>query len=196
MKLHIVTAGLLWALVPSIAWSEAVQITGRVVNKDGKAVAAVEVAEFWRRDDPGELKALPSAKTDGDGRFKLECDLASRDQPLLAFDASRKLGGIATIRASAFDKPLVIVLSPLVELRGQFTCTESGVAPDWTNVGISTVPGGARLAFYRSREPKFSIKLPAGRYELDGYGSFTDYRGVTKEITLEEGKDLYLGRSI
>jgi thiol-disulfide isomerase/thioredoxin len=192
MKLPI-AAALIWTIVPSIAVSAPVQITGRVVNKEGKAVAGAEVAEYWRKDDHGELNALPSAKTDGDGRFKLECDLSSRDQPLLAFDASRKLGGIATIRVNAIDKPLVIELSPLVEFRGHFTCTESGQAPDWTNVEISPVPGGARLAFYRSRDPKFSSKLPAGRYELSGYGSFTDYGRVTKEITLEEGKDLDLG---
>jgi thiol-disulfide isomerase/thioredoxin len=192
MKLPI-AAALIWTIVPSIAMSAPVQITGRVVNKEGKAVAGAEVAEYWRQDDQGELQALPSAKTDGDGRFKLECDLSLRDQPLLAFDASRRLGGIATIRVNAIDQPLVIELSPLVELRGQFTCTESGQAPDWTNVGMNLISGGAHLAFYRSRDPKFSIKLPAGRYELHGYGSHTDYTRIIKEITLEEGKDLYLG---
>ena len=193
MKSRIAAAGLIWAIVPSLAWSAPVQITGRVVDKDGKPVAGAEVAEFWRRDDAGEMKALPSARTDGDGRFKLECELGSNDQPLMAIDATRKLGGIATIRASALEKPLLIELSPLVELRGHFTCTESGRPPDWTNVSMSVMPGSSRLAFYRSRQSKFSLKLPAGRYELDGYGPLTDYQGVTKELTLAQGKDLDLG---
>jgi thiol-disulfide isomerase/thioredoxin len=49
------------------------------------------------------------------------------------------------------------------------------------------------LVWHRSRESRFGLKLPAGRYELHCYGSFTDYRDVTKEVTLEEGKDLDIG---
>ncbi len=191
--LSIAIAALIWTLVPSLAWAVPVQVTGRVVDKAGKAVSGAEVAEFWTRNDQGEMQALPSAKTDGDGRFKLECDLDSRDQPLFAIDSTRKLGGIAVAKAGAFDKPLLIEVSPLVAVKGRFTCTESGRPPEWTNASMSLMPASLRVASNKSNQADFALKLPAGRYELQGYGSFTDYQGVWKEFTLEVGKDLDLG---
>ena len=191
--LSIAIAALIWTLVPSLAWAVPVQVTGRVVDKAGKAVSGAEVAEFWTRNDQRDMQALPSAKTDGDGRFRLECDLDSRDQPLFAIDSSQKLGGIAIIRKGAFDKPLLIEVSPLVEVKGRFTCSESGQAPEWTNASMSLMPAELRVASHRSNQANFALKLPAGRYELQGYGSFTDFEMVWKEFTLEVGKDLDLG---
>ena len=193
MKRGIILAALVWALVPVAAWSKPVLVTGRVVDKGGKPVAGAEVASFWNRDDQGKMKAYRSVKTDGDGGFKLECELYSRDQPLMAIDPTAKLGGIATIRAQAFDKPLLIEVSPLVEIKGHFTCSESGKSPGWTNVYVSVMPGGLRVASCSSRESTFALKLPAGKYGFYGYGSFTDFEGVTKEVTLEESKVLDMG---
>ncbi len=122
----IAIAALAWTLLPSVAWAVPVQVTGRVVDKEGKAVSGAEVAEFWTRNDQRDMQALPSTKTDSNGRFKLECDLDSRDQPLFAIDSTRTLGGIAVAKAGAFDKPLLIEVSPLVEVKGRFTSPESG----------------------------------------------------------------------
>jgi hypothetical protein len=111
----------------------------------------------------------------------------------MAVDPASKLGGIATIRAQTADKPLLIEVSPLVEITGHFTCSESGKSPGWTNVYMGAMPGALRFAACSSRESTFALKLPAGKYEFYGYGSFTDFEGVTKEVTLEEGKDLDMG---
>ena len=125
MNRRTVIAMLVWAFFPFVAWSRACTSdrTGRRQGWQGRR--GRQVARFWSRRGQEEMKAHQSVKTDGDGRFKLECELYSRDQPILAIDSSRKLGGIATIRADAFDKPLSIELSPLVEVRGHFSCTES-----------------------------------------------------------------------
>jgi thiol-disulfide isomerase/thioredoxin len=193
MKRPIAIAALAWILVPCVASSAPVQVTGRVVDQAGKAVPGAAVAEFWTRQDQAAMQALPSAKTDSDGRFTLECNLESRDQPLFAIDATRNLGGIATIRVGAFDKPLLIEVSPLVDVKGRITCTESGRAPAWTIASITLMPDALRVASHRSHEANFALKLPTGRYQLDAYGSFTDYRGVSKDFTLEVGKDIDLG---
>jgi thiol-disulfide isomerase/thioredoxin len=193
MNCRTVIAALVCALLPSLAWSAPAQITGRVVDKSGKGVAGAEVARFWNRQEQGAMTAHQSAKTDGDGRFTLECELYARDQPIMAIDSTRKLGGLATIHAKEADKLLSIELSPLVEIKGHFSCTESGQSPGWTNVYMNIMPGRLRVASHSSRESNFSLKLPAGQYEFYGYGSFTDYEGVRKPITLEIGKDLDLG---
>jgi hypothetical protein len=58
---------------------------------------------------------------------------------------------------------------------------------------MNVMPGKLRVAAHNSRESRFSLKLPAGKYEFDGYGSFTDFEGVRKEVTLEAGKNLEMG---
>ena len=58
---------------------------------------------------------------------------------------------------------------------------------------MNLMPGKLRVASSSSSESAFSLKLPAGSYEFYGYGSFTDYEGVRKPVTLEAGKDLDIG---
>ncbi len=193
MKSLIAVAALVCSFMPSLARGETVTVRGRVVDEMGKPAGGVEVASFWNRDPEGQWKAYGSNKTDQAGRFTLECELQSRDQALLAIDPGHKLGGLATVQVKQPDKELQINLSPLVEVRGQFTCTESGQAPGWANVYMSIMPGGLRIVACGTSDSKFSLRLPAGLYQFHGYGSFTDYVGVKKEVTLEAGRDLDMG---
>ncbi len=61
MKYQVAAAVLVGLLAPSDAWSAPVQVTGRVVDKGGKAVAGAEVARFWNRKEHDEIKPYGSA---------------------------------------------------------------------------------------------------------------------------------------
>jgi thiol-disulfide isomerase/thioredoxin len=179
--------------MPPAASSKPVEVTGTVIDQRGQPVAGAEVADFWSRNFPGELKAHRSAITDSAGRFKLDSEVYTSDRAILAMDASRKLGGIATVRAASPEVTLRVELSPLVEVRGRFTCDEAGQPPAWANVYMNVMPGRLRVASCGTRESTFALKLPAGSYQFHGYGTFMEYEGLRKEITLEAGKDLDIG---
>ncbi len=58
---------------------------------------------------------------------------------------------------------------------------------------MNCMPGQLRIASSDSPAAKFCLRLPPGRYSFYGYGSFTDYTGVRREVTAEPGKDLDMG---
>jgi hypothetical protein len=187
-------AALACVAMGAVAWGDdARKVAGRVVDGEGKPVAGADVATFWQAHD-GRLRPLQAATTGDDGRFELKVQTYGRDQGLLAFDRDRKRGGTAIIKAKGGDEPAEIRLGPLVRVHGQFSSKELGERPDWTNVYMSLRPGGLRVAACDSKEASFSLELPPGEYDFYGYGSFTDYEGVNKPVTLEAGRaDLDLG---
>jgi hypothetical protein len=188
----IVVLSLAFAATP--AQAQATKVTGRVVGADGKAVAGVDVGFYWGADEDGKgMQAYGGSKTDAEGRFTLEANLYGRDSAIFAADAPRESGGFAEISAKEPGKVVEITLKPLVEVRGYFTCEEEGKPPGWTNVYLSLMPGMHRVFQCSSRAAKFALKVPPGEYDFNGYGSFTDYDGVSKKITVAAGKPLDLG---
>jgi hypothetical protein len=172
--------------------ADTVVVSGRVADAAGKPITGAEVATFWTADD-GAMKPIRGVKTDGDGKFRLECRLYGRDQAVMAIDGEREHGGLAVVAAKDTERPLDIVVRPLVDVCGHFTCEETKLAPGWTNVYLSLLPGRVRVVQCSSKESKFALKMPPGKYEFYGYGSFTDFEGVTREVTLEQGKALEMG---
>jgi hypothetical protein len=172
------------------ARADTVVLSGRVLDR-GRPVAGADVATFWSADD-GAMKPFNSARTDAEGRFRLEAELYGRDQALMAITSDGARGAMAIARANKPGDPLLLEVEPLVEFRGHFTCDEIGKPPGWTNVYMSLVPGRERVVQCTSRESKFALKLPPGKYEFYGYASFTDFEGVNRQVTLEPGKPVDL----
>ena len=62
----------------------------------------------------------------------MEVTLYGRDTVVMAIDPTGGLGGLAVIPAKGPGGPIQIEVAPLVEVRGRFTCEESGQPPGET----------------------------------------------------------------
>jgi len=175
-----------------VAGSTIAMVTGRVVDHEGKPVAGARVAENWFAEQAGPLEPNQPARTDADGRFSLEIQLHSRGTLLMALDSTGCLGGLAVIPAKGLDGPIRIEVTPLVEVRGKFTCTESGSSPGETYVTMFLASDNLRVAAGRSLASSFAMKLPPGRYRLRGGESYR-HIGAERNITLTPGQAIDVG---
>jgi thiol-disulfide isomerase/thioredoxin len=170
-----------------------VKIEGRVVDADGKPVAGVEVATFWRADEKtGDMKAFSGVKTDADGRFALKEEVYAAELALTAYDADREKAGLAVVPKDTLDKPVEIRLAPAVRVRGKLDSKELGHAPPWANIYLNTAPGRLRILQRLVPDMEFSFIAPAGDYVMNAYGQ--DVRGVKKPLSLKSDQpDVDLG---
>jgi hypothetical protein len=142
MKLRIGVMVLMLSSSANVAGSTIRQVAGRVVDKDGRPVAGARVAEGWFAEQSAPLEPSRPARTDADGRFSLELELYSLDTVVMAIDPTGKLGGLAVIPVKKGPGgPIRIEVVPLVEVRGRFTCEESGQSPGETYATMLLTPG-------------------------------------------------------
>jgi hypothetical protein len=181
------------ALVVTSGQGAVIDVSGRVVDRHGAPVAGAQIAMIWHFDETGPSKTFKSSRSDADGRFTLECDFYLSETAVMAMDAPGERGGITIIRRSEAAKPLKIELGPLVEVRGHFTCAESGKAPVGTEVTIHRMPGYFAIARCHSKGSTFSLRLPPGQYTFHGGGPSDDYVEVQWNDTLKSGKRRDLG---
>jgi thiol-disulfide isomerase/thioredoxin len=194
MRLHFGISVMILSLSANVAAGTIVRLTGQVVDTDGKPVAGARVAEDWFAEQAAPLKPNSPALAGADGRFSLELELHSRsDTVVMASDSTGTLGGLAVIPAKEGPGgPIRIQVAPLVEVRGRFTCEESGQSPGETWETIYLASGNVRVAAGRSADSTFSMRLPPGRYLLRGGESYR-HVGVRREVTLASGRAVDLG---
>ena len=169
-----------------------VEVAGRVVDREGKPVAGARVAESWFAEQMAPLGPNRPATTDADGRFALVVELFGRDAALMAIDPTGELGGSVVVPAGGPDGPIRIEMAPLGEVRGRFTCEESGRPPGETYATISIGPGHLlRVAAGRSRESNVAMRLPPGQYLLHGGG--VRHVDASRSFAIESGQVVDLG---
>ena len=189
-----------------VAQAGPTRVTGRVVDAAGAPAAGVEVGTIWDYGD-GKIKPFGGAKTDADGKFSFEAEFYGREGALIAIDADRKTGGLATVDpAKGQNKilqglnklvgepvkpttippvdPVEIRLGPLVRVHGNFDCPELDKPVGWTNVYMMLAASKTRIAQCSSKESTFDLKLPAGSYLLNGYGS-DSVKGMAQKLELK-----------
>jgi len=183
------------ALSSNPANAEPVRVAGRVLAQDGSPVAGAEIGPFWNADGP-KMMAIGGGKTDADGRFQQSFEFYGRPGALLAIDPDRKAGGLVVVDPAKVPDSIEIRTTPLVRVRGDFSCRELGKRPEVAIVYmyLGAGPEKIRLAQCLARgEPKFEFRLPVGDYGLHGYSS-DDYKQVNRKLTLGVDKtDLDLG---
>jgi thiol-disulfide isomerase/thioredoxin len=183
-------AGGLPALVLAVVAAradDAGRVSGRVVDADGRPVAGADVAATWLADVDQPLRPIAGVKTDAQGRFSLERPAIPGDQAVMAIAPDGASGGAAVASEKGPGGPLAIRLGPMAEVRGRFTCSESGEPPVGTNLYLSLKPGKNRLIAHRSRGSEFALKAPVGEYDLVGHGSFADFEIANRAVAVRAG---------
>jgi thiol-disulfide isomerase/thioredoxin len=190
MKMRIAVVLLILSVSRSGDAATVVKVKGQVVDAKGKPVAGARVATWWFADQSEALKSeRPAARCDAEGRFSLELELDRRDAVLTAVDATGTLGGLAIVSAKAPQNPLRIQLAPLAEVHAHFASENPSLALMETYATVLLYSGKLQVGVAGGhwRSSKFSMKLPAGRYTLQG-GSDDRHARDEREITLEPGK--------
>ena len=129
-----------------------------------------ELKKFW--NNTGRMQRSRGVTTDDLGHFVLPLPRQQWESGILAFDASRQRGGIATLYGENEKSELVIQLQPLVHLHGKLRMAETGSIPPWSVMCVY-VPADERKPLASSRvaacgswDGNVSLTLPPGEYDL------------------------------
>ncbi|MHC4670495.1 MAG: Ig-like domain-containing protein, partial [Planctomycetota bacterium] len=138
------------------------EVTGRVLDAQGKPVAGIEVASYWYQRN-GRLAPRAGVETDREGRFQLKVRWQRRARSLMALDAARARGASVLLDEQGLAKTHTLRLAPLVTLRGALKSTGLGYPPE--QVFLSATAKGAIIAAVAATGgPTFALPLPAGSY--------------------------------
>jgi thiol-disulfide isomerase/thioredoxin len=197
MRIGLPTVLLLLVFLSPAKAGESRTTTGRVLDENGNPVQGAAIDEFWRANgsakdqdgkpiDPateegnklfwshvGQMEPQGVVRSGSDGRFSFE--MPDHSFMLMAMDAQRLRGGLATIPKEDDGAKIEIRLRPLVRVKGTIEGPAPGQKPSWTHV-YTQVPedptrplDSCRLVSCGSYEANFMMSLPPGRYVLDAY---------------------------
>ena len=160
--------GLLAALVllagaPAEA-ADPIEITGQLLDAEGKPAADIEVATYWIAKD-GRWGARQGVRTDAEGNFSMKVRLSSRARSVMALDATQAHGAVATLSAESAEKPLELKLHPTTLVTGAFENKGLGYTIEKTYVSFSAHPARIAIASHMGA-PTYSLRLPPGDYRL------------------------------
>ncbi len=155
-------------------------LEGSVVDAAGKPVKGAEVAREWELSH-GTLVAFDGESTDAKGGFRMVIDNGDRAVSLLVFDAARKTGAFAAYDPKTGSGKIAIRLDPLVNVSGTLA-TDGAALPEGCalrvlpayhprvdpspGIHVVIVGGTGFLVKAIDPEPKFSVPLPPGEYDV------------------------------
>ena len=168
-----------------------VRLAGRVVDGAGNPVAEARISEFWFAEQAAPLEPVRPTLSDSGGRFSLEVELHGRDSVVMAMDSAGMLGGTVIVSATAPGEPIEIELRPMAEVRFRYASEQPDRSLNETYATLSIGENKLRIAGGRSRAGDFSMKLPPGRYTIQG--SEVRHDNDIREFWLTPGMDVDLG---
>lgn len=186
-------ACLLLAGASAMAQDQDVKVSGRVIDGEGKPVPGARVASFWIvKEDDGKQVGYKDATSDAEGRFTVKVNFYGRDQALMAMNSDETSAGLVVVTPTGAKSAVEIRLGPVIRVHGKFGSKDLGGPVPWTNVYVNLPGGTIRLIQNSSMKAEFSMRLPAGEYQMNAYGQ--DVQQIKKPITLKADQpDLDLG---
>ncbi len=194
---RVVSLVFILALASQLALSQDRLVTGRVLDTHGMPVANATVSTFWRANGSsrkpdgttfdlndkaqlheywgrhGQMESDQATRTNEDGSFAVS--LNWRERALFAMDRDRTYGGIVEVSDATSD-PLVVQLTRLVTVTGEFRTSIASKSINWSHAYVELPPNEKnplatnRLVSCGSFDRHFEVRLPPGTYHLDAYG--------------------------
>jgi hypothetical protein len=157
---------------------ESIEVTGSVVDANGKSVAGVPVSDAWSYDGAWSTKSETRSGEDGSFKITVRALPAQKERGYRILAADEKRAGSAFMRIDGLRKPVTLTLTPIVAVSATFDTEKEFPAKDGayvnvfarlpfiyagTNPSFSTSPE-VWVASTRIKDGGFSINLPAGAY--------------------------------
>jgi thiol-disulfide isomerase/thioredoxin len=174
----------------STAFADTFVVKVKVVDANKEPVANADGAMFWDfLNGAMTPRGENTLVTDADGKAVLRVDDWNEKRPLMVLSADRTLGGIVGVSKADDGKEVTVMLGPTVRMKGELTCKELNTKPKWANTMVAV--DGFRAPFTQNVTDlgAFEFVLPAGKYNLNSYGS--DVESVKQTITLAPERSAY-----
>lgn len=211
MRTILVIGWLLPFLAVRASGEEALTIKGHIADAQGNPVAGAAIDFFWSANGPvmdeagqplkldneeaitayrgrfGQMAPILKATSAADGRFSIQ--RRGEFYTLMVMDAQRAQGGLVLIPKKYDGSEIEVPLQPLTRVTGILAGPEPGRRPAEATVVVE-VPEDpmrplamSRLVIGDTRDAKFLMSLPPGRYVLRAHdGDFKNE--LTKEFEL------------
>ena len=154
-------------------------VTVTVVGADGKPAAGVGVGGFMYYDRPDPAKGgkpgwvlADPVTTAADGTATFKADALRGGQIVARDTAGQTIAFVPVTPARRAAGRVVAALAPEVRVTASVTCdelTKAGQPLGYVNAYL--LSGGARPAYWASKDGTVEFVAPAGKYTLDLYGS-------------------------
>ena len=157
---------LFFAALPRRADGADRTLRGRIVDRDGHGVAAVEVATAWTVSANG-AKALEGVRTDSEGRFSLSYASPDLAVAIVAYDEARAHAAFVSVDPARLAEVQSVTLSPTVPVTGEVSADGGKYYP--AGCVCFVAPAGTR-SFALRLEPvrgEYAVPLPPGKYVVN-----------------------------
>jgi hypothetical protein len=188
-------AAILFLLAASASSAESRKITGNIVDQQGRPVANAAIDFLWSANGPlldakgkprdlsseeakkrywsqfGRMEPVVKTISRADGGFSLQA--RGSFFTIMALDAERKRGGLATIPKDYDGSPIEIRLQPLVRVQATISSAASGRPPTRITAVVEAPADPSRplamprLVLAEARDSHLLMSLPPGAYVLE-----------------------------
>ncbi len=175
-------------------WPKEVKVT--VVGADGKPVAGASVCQHMAHRDgedrtkPAEWEDVRAVKCGADGTVTISTKELVFGQLIACGPANDTMAVVHLTPANLVAGVFRLELRPRVRITGTVVCEElakAGQPIGWTGVDICR--DGNTIAYFTSKDGKFELFAPPGKYTIGARGAQAGSRSI--EITVPDNQSEY-----